>query len=162
MYLPLRASILGEFEDVLRVARYAVDLAGKAHSSGDDDYWGSVALAMHSAYMGIERIFEQIARTVDGGVPAGAEWHRELLYQMSTPLAGARPAIIAKQTHRQIDELRRFRHVVRYGYVMDLDYARVEALAARLPDAVAALQADLATFAHFLATYDPDVTPPEA
>ncbi len=37
--------------------------------TGDDFYTDSVALNMHGFYSGIERIFQLIARAVDGGEP---------------------------------------------------------------------------------------------
>jgi len=47
--------------------------------TGDDFYTDSTALNMHGFYSGTERVFQLIARTVDGSVPQGANWHRMLL-----------------------------------------------------------------------------------
>lgn len=44
-----------------------------------DLFLDSAALNMHDTYSGFERVFKQIAATVDGTVPTSAEWHRELL-----------------------------------------------------------------------------------
>ena len=38
---------------------------------------------VHDFYTGIERIFEKIAPELNGGVPAGSAWHRELLESMA-------------------------------------------------------------------------------
>ncbi len=54
-----------------------------------------VALNLHGFYAGVERIFEEIAREIDGSLPAGPEWHRDLLLQMSAEVAGTRPPVIA-------------------------------------------------------------------
>jgi hypothetical protein len=38
---------------------------------------------LHSFYSGAERILEDIARTIDGNIPAGPVWHIGLLVQIS-------------------------------------------------------------------------------
>ena len=48
-----------------------------AHSSK----WDKAML--HSFYSGAERIFREIARTVDASMPESVDWHRRLLRQMS-------------------------------------------------------------------------------
>jgi hypothetical protein len=58
-------------------------LAEKGHRTGDDDYWDGVALNLHGFYTGVEQIFENIARTIDGGLPSGAEWHTSLVHELA-------------------------------------------------------------------------------
>ncbi|RMF30687.1 MAG: antitoxin, partial [Chloroflexi bacterium] len=65
----------------------AVQRALRAWSSlqerpDEQAYLDSVALNLHSFYSGLERLFELIARHVDGKLPNGATWHRDLLKQM--------------------------------------------------------------------------------
>ena len=59
-------TLLGELQSV--VNRIAL-LSQKAQQTHDDGYWDGVALNLHNFYSGIERIFEDIARTVDDSVP---------------------------------------------------------------------------------------------
>jgi hypothetical protein len=60
-------------------------------SRNDDFYLDSVALNLHGFYSGLERIFERIASSIDRNVPAGANWHQELLDQMSREIQGVLP-----------------------------------------------------------------------
>jgi len=43
----------------------------------------AVASVLHSFYNGLENIFLAIAKGCDHQVPAGAQWHRDLLVQMT-------------------------------------------------------------------------------
>ena len=92
-----------------------------------------LALHLHSFYTGAERIFYDIARDIDGEVPTKANWHQQLLEQMSVEIPGFRPAVLVEQTRLDIDEFRRFRHVVRSRYAYQLAPERVQALAVKLP-----------------------------
>ena len=46
----------------------------------------------------------------------GKQWHRDLLIQMSLDISQTRPKIISQETVTNLDEYRRFRHVVRNVY----------------------------------------------
>jgi hypothetical protein len=59
-----------------------------------DVYLDSAALNIHGFYSGLERIFEIIAREVDGALPTGQVWHRDLLFQMSRDMPDVRPGEI--------------------------------------------------------------------
>ncbi len=91
----------------------------------------AIALNLHSFYTGAERIFEAIAKQIDGSVPTGQNWHRQLLEQMSVEIPELRPALISDDTRAIFDELRRFRHVVRSVYAYQLDGDRVLDIAQR-------------------------------
>lgn len=83
----------------------------------------AIALSLHSFYTGIERIFEIIARFIDYREPTGADWHRQLLEQMSIDIPDVRLEVISQSTRLSLDEFRRFRHVVRsiYAYKLEID-----------------------------------------
>ena len=91
----------------------------------------AIALNLHSFYTGAERIFEAIAKQIDGSVTTGQNWHRQLLEQMSVEIPELRPALISDDTRAIFDELRRFRHVVRSVYAYQLDGDRVLDIAQR-------------------------------
>jgi hypothetical protein len=76
--LALAGRIRATLEDVRITINRAIMLAEKGHRSGDEDYWDGVALNLHGFYSGVEQIFEDIARTIDGGLPAEADWHINL------------------------------------------------------------------------------------
>ena len=89
----------------------------------------AIALNLHSFYTGAERIFEVIAKQVDHYQPTGSNWHRQLLDQMLVAIPNLRPAVISENTYLLLDELRRFRHVVRTVYAYQLDSERILELA---------------------------------
>jgi len=64
----------------------------------------SIALNLHGVYTGIERIFEAI---------------------VSVDIPKVRKAVITEETRLILDELRRFRHLVRSAYSCQLDEEKV-------------------------------------
>lgn len=85
-------------------------------------------------YNGVENIFEEIAKVVDGTLPTGQEWHKDLLRQMKLDINGIRPAVITRATFALLDEYRKFRHLVRNIYGFNLIPERLEPLLNRLPE----------------------------
>jgi hypothetical protein len=150
-----------------RLARTLDDLDGlaaraarqlqMARQTGDDAFLDAVALNLQGFYTGAEQAWEAIAVDVDGGLPQGANWHRELLRQVSAPLVGVRPAVLHDGTFQMMDELRRFRHVVRNVYSQNLDAARVSELGNDLPRCASMLRRDTEAFLSFLREAGDDV-----
>jgi hypothetical protein len=110
----------------------------------------SVALQLHGFYTGIERMFELIARHIDGQRPGGDAWHRGLLQQISREVAGVRPAVVGESRVERLDDLRRFRHLVRHLYATQLDRERMYPLVEALPTLWQEVRADLLAFSAFL------------
>ena len=79
----LAARILAAINDLNTVVKRAIQGWERTKTRNDDYYLDGVALNLHGFYSGLERVFEKIALAVDGSVPSGANWHRELLNQMS-------------------------------------------------------------------------------
>jgi hypothetical protein len=52
---------------------------------------------------------------------------------MSVEIPGVRPPVLVEQTRLELDEFRKFRHVVRSRYAYQLDPEWVQALAVKLP-----------------------------
>lgn len=74
----------------------------------------------HNVYNGIEDILLSLARDIDGYVPTGGAAHQEILDQMTSALNGTRPALLGRELHDGLFELKSFRHLVRHKYGMDL------------------------------------------
>jgi hypothetical protein len=110
----------------------------------------AAALNLHTFYGGVERIFEWVARELDGSTPGGPSSHRDLLAQMAMDVPGDRPAVISPATRTSLDEFMRFRHLVRNLYTWDFVPAKINDLAEQLPGALKSLEADLAGFRAFL------------
>jgi len=105
---------------------------------------------LHDFYTGIEHIFETIAPELNGGLPAGESWHRELLTNMTLDLPGVRPPVLREETAHALDEFLRFRHLFRNVYGFELEWPRVRILLERLPAAWREVEADLDRFLAFL------------
>jgi hypothetical protein len=69
---------------------------------------------------------------------------------MSRDLVGIRPAVISQTSAEGIDEFRRFRHLVRNAYAIDLVPEKMAGLMAALPAVWPGLRAELMAFADFL------------
>ena len=149
----LAERIRGELADLgAAVGRslHAWEQAPKS-GSGPDAYLDSVALNLHSFYTGLERLFELIARHIDCDLPSGDNWHRQLLDRMATDVHDVRPAVISADVSRRLDEIRRFRHVVRNVYAFNLAPERMAGLMVSLSELWAGLRDDLSAFADYLA-----------
>ena len=64
---------------------------------------------------GIEQILEDIAKVADDFDPSSASSHSDLISLMATKTRH-RPAILTPELLAILDDLRKFRHVVRHGY----------------------------------------------
>lgn len=150
-YQELSARIRGEILDLDRIVQ-RIELAWEQAQRWPNEqaYLDSVALNLHGFYSGQERLFELIARQVDGVSPGGNTWHRDLLNQMAEDVADRRPAVIGQDTVQHLDEFRRFRHLVRNVYTLDLVPHRMAGLVSALPDLWLRERAELLAFAAFL------------
>ncbi len=119
-------------------------------SSDQDAYLNSVALNLHGLYSGLERVFELIAVELDGGALGGDAWHAELLRQMAIAVPDVRPAVLQPATAAELDELRRFRHLIRNIYATNIDPERIRPLVTGLPALWQRVQQDLEPFVNFL------------
>ncbi|MFN7214886.1 hypothetical protein [Microcystis sp.] len=110
----------------------------------------SIALNLHGVYTGIERIFEVIAKKIDQRFPTGDKWHRDLLEQMSVDIPKVRKAVITEETRLILDELRRFRHLVRSAYSCQLDEEKVLIIAHQIVNSYQTIINDIQLFCHNL------------
>jgi len=153
-YLVLAERIRKELEDLDRLvarANRAVSTA-KKNPQDADLFLDSASLNLHDVYSGFERVFKQIAATVDGSVPTGAEWHRELLDQMGLDLPKVRPPVLTQEAVQRLDEYLRFRHVVRNVYTFSFDPERIGRLVNELETVFEQVKQELSAFADFLET----------
>lgn len=149
-FLRLADDIADELKDIARVVQ-RIDLTwDKAVRTDDDAYLDAVALNLHGFYSGLERIFEDIARTVESSLPEGEQWHQDLLRQMTVDLPTIRPPVIRKETAVCLTEYLKFRHVVRNIYAFNFRSSSLSVLAADLHDCFEAVSTDLTNFIQFL------------
>ncbi len=140
------ASDLAAFGDLVgQMKGLRLDPAGP---TGD---LAEAALALHHAYTAAEAMFERIARTLEGSLPEGADWHQALLDGMALDIQGVRPAVISRDTVDLLRELLGFRHFLRHGYRTKLDAVRLAALRATAALVQVRLDAELKAFDRYLA-----------
>ncbi len=114
-----------------------------AESAASAERASALALALDRAYTALESILERIARTLEGDIPVGPDWHRALLHNASLDIPGVRPPLLRAPTIAAADHLRRFRHFLRHAYAADLDAQRLDTLARVWLESGDALAADL-------------------
>lgn len=139
-----------ELEELERILGRIQEGWERSRRKNDDFYLDGVALNLHGFYSGFERIFTQIAATIDGDLPHGEDWHRLLLEQMKNEISGIRPAVISIKSGGILDDLRKFRHVVRNVYTHHLDPERLKKLVKDSSESFAQLTAEISAFAAFL------------
>jgi hypothetical protein len=149
-YVGLIRRIHQELSEI-RIVLTRIDTSWEgARRSNDDAYLDSVALNLHGFYSGFERIFTHIAETVDNELPRGENWHELLLRQMTNQVSDIRPAVISTEAWLLLDELRRFRHVVRNVYTHNFIPENIGKLVGYANEAYKRLKAELSKFAEFL------------
>jgi len=101
---------------------------------------------LHDFYTGIEKIFEDIAKEIDRRLPAGEEWHSELLHQMTFDIPGLRPSVISSGTEKNLREYLVFRHLFRKRYGFELDWEKVKRLLLKMSPIRSHLQNEINIF----------------
>ena len=123
-----------------------------AHAPESDDSYARRARGsiLHDFYNGVERIFERVARELNGGVPKAEQWHRELLDNMALGIPEVRPPLIDQPLAATLHEYRRFRHLFRNVYGTVLETGRLRILEERLPDTLVAFRRQVSAFLQWM------------
>jgi len=127
------------------VDRYRPLLGISAERVLDEYETAAVGAMLHSFYNGVENILRRVAIEIDGGLPQGEAWHKQLLESMTKPRAG-RPAVISEELCERLKPYLHFRHFFRSAYVLTLRWEKIAPLAAGVEDVLAALDRELALF----------------
>lgn len=75
---------------------------------------------LHDSYSGCERIFRLIVGEINGVIPLGFEWHRQLLNKVIHGIENKRPPVISERMASELEEYLEFRHVFRNIYGFEL------------------------------------------
>ncbi|MBI5305599.1 MAG: hypothetical protein HY868_25950 [Chloroflexi bacterium] len=143
----LAKRIRTEPADLEQVVSRCEEALKRSRSSADDLYLDSVALNLQGFYFGVEHLLQLIATTIDGNLPQGAEWHKELLEQLSQEMPGIRPAILSENSKILLDSYRSIRHVVRFTYTFRREPNRLEELTEKLRPTFSIVRRELDAFA---------------
>lgn len=130
-------------EQVAKASEKHESLAGLAAAAREDREL-AIGKHLHDAVSAIEQALERIIADIDGDLPRGRSYHRDLLDRAARPLPDRRPAIIGAESRRDLGLLIGFRHAFRHAYGT-FDYAlaapNVAVAAAAVPRAVAEIAA---------------------
>jgi hypothetical protein len=101
---------------------------------------------LHDFYNACERVFEIIARRINGGFSSDREWHKTLLHQMTVAFKDIRPPVLSRPLAAELDEYLAFRHLFRNIYGFELDSRRLDQLGKRLPKVARLFQKEMKAF----------------
>jgi len=150
-YYSLAQRIRHECDDLERVVKVVQRHWKRAKTARDQDaYLNSVALNLHGFYSGLERIFELVAVDLDGIKLGSDHWHTDLLRQMTVNLPKIRPPVLSRETTERLDNYRRFRHLIRNIYTMNLVPGELGKLVVPLPSLWSQIRDQLDAFANYL------------
>lgn len=146
----LAQRIVKEFQSIDVALDRAVLAWQRFQQTNDELYVDSAALNLQGAYNGVERLFEIIARDVDGARPSGINWHQQLLQQMAMEVSLIRPAVISVVSSQGLDNYRAFRHIVRHVYSEEFESERIGELVGEARPIFNQVAGELEAFAAFL------------
>ncbi|MEL6161818.1 MAG: nucleotidyltransferase domain-containing protein [Cyanobacteria bacterium J06623_5] len=155
-YGALISRIRQSMTDLSGEYQHASHQASLAEETKQDVYWTAVGLSMHGFYTGLEKTFERIADSVDGGLITSqtGQWHKDLPDQMMLGIPGVRPAVIDSETRQCLGQLLSFRHVIRSNYTHRLDPEKIAANFRQLEASYSHITQQLNEFCQFLASVD--------
>ena len=92
----------------------------------------------------------RLAIEMNGGLDETEQCHKALLYRMTLPLEGIRPAVISEELAADLDEYLAFRHVFRNIYGFELKGERIIRLSDRLAEVAASFKKEISDFRRLL------------
>jgi len=101
---------------------------------------------LHDFYNSCERIFELIAREINGGFIDSEYWHKRLLYKMTINIERLRPPVISKKLAAALDDYLSFRHLFRNIYGFELESKRLDNLIEKFEDTVDLFRKEIKEF----------------
>jgi len=138
VYSYLRSAIQDEVNSLGELYQEIDPLIGRAQRADQEDltfYTRAAGSILHDFYTGIEKIFQEIAKRLDGGLPKGERWHIELLESMAKSRE-TRPPVISDELKEQLKEYLGFRHLFRNIYGIELKWDKLKDLLIRLRDSI--------------------------
>jgi hypothetical protein len=113
------AALRSFFEQECKLIDRNLEGINPDQSSGHD--LRAEASYIHDFYNSAENLFRVVAEELNGGIPRGESWHRLLLLEMKSGIAGSRGLVISEQLYEMLDACLRFRHMFRNSYGVLLD-----------------------------------------
>ena len=149
----LIAEIQSDLEALDEIFSNVSDVYARISNEPNEHQKMAIAGYLHHFYTGVETIHQRIAQALEGDVPSGRQWHRELLTDMAIELPDVRPRVISNETKDLLNEYLSFRHVFRHGYALRLDWSRLKLLIEELGPVFNQYKSDLDKFLSHLLSY---------
>lgn len=108
---------------------------------------------LNNLYSAFENICLNIAQTFENQIDDRSRWHAALLKRMTLDIESIRPKLLSPATYNALDELRRFRHIFRNAYTLELDPQRLQLVLYHAQQLQQYYPADLAQFKAFLNSF---------
>lgn len=93
---------------------------------------------------------ERVAVALDGGLPQGQNWYQALLRQVAEVGGAGRPPLWSGSLLLDLDEYRKFRHVVHHKYGDELKLEYVLGLAELAPSVLPKIHQAVIQFSEWL------------
>jgi hypothetical protein len=132
--LPEKTSLKIKFEiqQIDRLLEAYSELLKKCCQNEPDNIEiAALGSVLHSFYNGLENIFSVIAKEVDGTMPQGFSWHKDLLIQISNE-TDSRNAVLSESNREKLVNYLGFRHFYRHSYSFFLDWNELKPLIGNL------------------------------
>ena len=149
----LIAEIQADLDALEEIFCNAADIYEQISDEPTEHQKMAIAGYLHHFYTGVEAIHQRIAQAIEGDVPSGEQWHRELLTDMALELLDVRPRVISAETKNSLHEYLSFRHVFRHAYSLKLDWSRLKLLIEELGPVFNRYKSDLEKFLSHLLSY---------
>ena len=140
--ITLRAELRADCQ----IFKEASDAAVAHLREGSHGRLEATAFELARAYNAIEQMCARIARDFENQFTKNGGWHEALLRRMTLDVPGIRPALFGACTKADLDELRRFRHLVHHAYDLSLREDRVMELTQIAGKIAATLESTCETF----------------
>jgi hypothetical protein len=140
----LRGAIRSDLDAIARIY-IELDRHPLSATSSNDELI-VIAYHLHNLYNAFENTFINIASTFENSIDELGRWHAQLLERMRLDVSPLRPAVIDVATYDALDELRRFRHLFRHAYALELDAERLQLV---LRKAMKLRELHVSQFEHF-------------
>ncbi len=86
----------------------------------------AAATFLAEAYSGVENILIRISHHYEVPLPVGDAWHLDLFDRFCHPSYRPLPCLFDEPLASDLSRFRRFRHLVRHGYSLHLDWSRMQ------------------------------------
>lgn len=127
------------------LADAAQKAAARIHESSPG-HLEACAYEMARFYTVFERMLENICEAFENHFERQGDWHEKLLVRLSLDLPGLRPAFFPQGGLADLREIKRFRHMIRHAYDLELRADRLQELVAIVERVEAAVPGWCASF----------------